>query len=703
MGRTSSCRGSGARRSKVLSSVRNKDGYWINTEVFRDAAKHFVAHNKRYTLEEPGSEQYISFWEQERERSLNGYEVGGARITGDHYFYLNYCPIQITQRKGKGAKKVTGLPNFWDGDFEYFWICDIARWGAEREFYESLSLSVNILNLSGNMHVILAKARQKGFTAKAASRGTRNFFHIPMSRSIFSIQESKYDKIMSEANNFVAHINKYTGWKKNMDYINRAGHKRASYKEFVGGTPVERGYLSEMRLVLLGENPEALRSITGELVVIDEGGQVIKLRQVVDSGLPGVNDGDLTIGQMVIQGTGGYRAEAIHQFSEFFYNAKNEQFLWIENDYDDDGIGTCGYFFGQQRNKAGYMDIHGNSDLIAAADSEHAKRDKLRHEPNGMDKVAALMAEYSLKPSEMFIKLGRSTLPTTLIKARIERVLTDKTIAAKWMPYILEDDGVGGIKAKIDLEGKTKPIRRMGEKTDPSTGKFGSVMIKERYEEGSPEGLYYIGCDPYAHDQGTSQGTIYVMKGSLEYSFNQDSCVAHYVGRPPRISQFNEILLKMCKLYHCLANFENMVGTVKSYFANKGVLIYLLPQPDQAIGEVHKKSKVQRGFGMHMTTELRKTGLEYSNDYLLEPRDGSEDIIINLDTIDDIGLLQEWLYYNDKDNFDRVDGFMIAMYHRRQRGIGLKFADAEEKKQTFLDMYYERRDVNRAANAVNFN
>ena len=77
--------------SKV-NSIRNKDGHWVNTEVFREEARHFEKYG--YYCPDPwGSPSWVNYWEQQLNRCTNGYEVGGARITGDHYFYLNFCPM----------------------------------------------------------------------------------------------------------------------------------------------------------------------------------------------------------------------------------------------------------------------------------------------------------------------------------------------------------------------------------------------------------------------------------------------------------------------------------------------------------------------------------------------------------------------------------------------------------------------------------
>jgi hypothetical protein len=72
--------------SKV-NSVRNKEGHWINVEVFREEARHFEKYG--YYCPDPwGSPSWQSYWEEQLKRTIHGYEVAGVKITGDHYFYL---------------------------------------------------------------------------------------------------------------------------------------------------------------------------------------------------------------------------------------------------------------------------------------------------------------------------------------------------------------------------------------------------------------------------------------------------------------------------------------------------------------------------------------------------------------------------------------------------------------------------------------
>lgn len=57
----------------------------------------------------------------------------GEWITGDMYFYLNYCPIiQSKVRKGtKQADRITAMPEVWEGIYLRFHYLDQARNGGK--------------------------------------------------------------------------------------------------------------------------------------------------------------------------------------------------------------------------------------------------------------------------------------------------------------------------------------------------------------------------------------------------------------------------------------------------------------------------------------------------------------------------------------------------------------------------------------------
>ena len=93
----------------VINPIRNSSQSYlkfINSAVFQEEGKHFLR-NGYYTNAPYGSKDYKDYWDIQEERVLNGYSVGSVRITGRHYFYLNFCLIKARPiDPNTGAEKI---------------------------------------------------------------------------------------------------------------------------------------------------------------------------------------------------------------------------------------------------------------------------------------------------------------------------------------------------------------------------------------------------------------------------------------------------------------------------------------------------------------------------------------------------------------------------------------------------------------------
>ena len=75
------------------------------TSEFRERAIYFNKH-KMYTDLPKGTSQYKEFWEEEDFRCRHGFTNSvGIRVTGIHYFYLNYVQIKAEDVE-TGRKKI---------------------------------------------------------------------------------------------------------------------------------------------------------------------------------------------------------------------------------------------------------------------------------------------------------------------------------------------------------------------------------------------------------------------------------------------------------------------------------------------------------------------------------------------------------------------------------------------------------------------
>lgn len=82
----------------------------------------------KYTNFPSGSRAYRIHWVEEMARCLDGYNVNGYRLTGDHYFFINYYVlpnVKTVQQAGAGRDKTTA--EFWAKHYEYFHYVDICE------------------------------------------------------------------------------------------------------------------------------------------------------------------------------------------------------------------------------------------------------------------------------------------------------------------------------------------------------------------------------------------------------------------------------------------------------------------------------------------------------------------------------------------------------------------------------------------------
>jgi len=163
---------------------------FVNTREFSCEAKNFLK-NGYYTNSPAGTYAYREYWDEQTRRCLEGFEVGGVRITGPHYFYLNFTQIKATVKTGKLERKVLTFPSFLDMDYYYFDECELAR--------------------ENGQGMIVAKARRKGFSYKNGALCVHQYNFFRDSTSIIGAYLNEYGgATMAMALEMINFMNKHT-------------------------------------------------------------------------------------------------------------------------------------------------------------------------------------------------------------------------------------------------------------------------------------------------------------------------------------------------------------------------------------------------------------------------------------------------------------------------------------------------------------
>ena len=701
-----------------VSYLKNKQGIFVNTDAFKETSNHWMKTGK-YCNELWGTPDWKDFWITEKKRIMFGYTLSGVTITGEHYNYINYCPIQKSEDLGGGiGRKVKGFPDFWDGDYNYFWIREIARNGIlknhpnltpkekvdiyymepvarEKELVrlvEELNLMYDILPsktvegirtdyLLGGHDVIVLKSRRKGFSFKNAAVGARNFQHMPTSYTMLMAYEKKYlypKGIFNMTMNYINFVNEHTAFRMPSDYVRKQDHIRNSYKTYEDGVEIEKGFMSEVQAISFKDNPQAgvgkdCLDILGEEV--GSWGTPGGLKDTVASMLPSVTDGDLRTGMMTLFGTANDISKGTVDFANMFENVEMHTFLPFRDIWNDPNK-VEGFFFPAQLNMISHYDSDGNSNLQTATSAELLIRRKKELAGASATLLNKRKREFPLNSAEALSSISFNDLPVEELKQRLTYVKKHSvnTVVGTPVTFYYED---GKIHAKLVLDGSHEPIHSY---FDLPENLDGCAVIYEPPSPLAQRGLYKIGYDPVEQENGTSLAAIIVYK-AVQFGAVTHSCiVAEYIGRfsdPDDIDLMAEML---ADYYNTQVMHENMFRSTITYFRRKGRLAKLAYQPNSVISASVKSSKVDRVYGCHMSTALKADGLKYIKTWLLTPVNYLEDgrIIRVLDTINSRRLLEELINYNNKGNFDLISALIMALFMVQEERLGKVHQNLDE-------------------------
>jgi len=718
--------------------IRDNNGKWIDSSVFTQEAIKFQK-NGYYTSAPMGTPDWFTYWEEQLHRCTYGYRVGDCKITGHHYMYLNFTQIQIVEtiEGSKASRKITQNPDFWDGDYDYFWSLEIAKNGlfgknsqardfsTDQEakdfiFYQEQleqienehnvnhpeyvkvkklrdELTSNVLYkriilrvkphpdyLNGGYHLIVGKSRRKGYSYKNGAICANVYNTVRKAEVIIGAHEKKflYPKgTMGMASDYLNFLNEHTGWAKSRDEVDKQDHKKASYITNVNGRKTIGGYKSEIFALSFKDNPDAARGKSATIMLLEEAGAFPNLKDAFAAILPALTAGSYITGQVIIFGTGGDMEKGTVDYADMFYNPEIYGILPFINIWDENAENsTCGFFHPVTWNMEGYYDKQGNSDVEGATKFEHKRRKNILEKSASSSTLQKHVQEFPFSPSEAFLTVSTNNFPVIELRNQLNKVIHEKLQLKKGTPVYLERKN-GNLTAKPDLKNKLEPVIHYKPKIDDISG---CPLIYEYPVDDPPKGLYKIGYDPYRQDlsEGVSLAAIYVYKATHTLAYKKNEIVAEYVGRPSEADDVNRYGSYLAELYNAEIMHENEVTHVKNYFRRYRLLHQLAVQPDAVISKNIKNSSVARIYGIHMNDQLKDAGEKYIKDWLLQIRDHDENgnPILNLETIYSVGLLEELIQYNRKGNFDRVMAFMMCMFQLQEDELGKEYGKEKNTK-----------------------
>ncbi len=645
---------------------------FTNSKEFKYLATEF---NKTgfYTHLQEGTEDYINFWKEVKNICIEGFtNSDGIRITGHHFFYLNFCRISGYDKTT--GKKTEMFPNFVDLDYEYFHMIEYCE--------------------KNQKCLIALKGRRQGWSYKAAAICAWEFTFFPGSSSIIGTFLSSFGlETMRMTIENLNWLNENTEFRKQRN-PDLKDNIIARYQYDAGGVKIWKGYKSSVRAISFKDNPTAAVGKSASKLILDEAGVFPNITDTYSFTEPLIKAGSLFSGVAVVFGSSSDMDTGSKYFYEMFTNPSKYNMLEFQD--EENPKLRVGYFSSAAKGREGLcmnktskwyrlpmIDENGNSNQEAAIDDIIHLRELAK---GGLDFKAhhGVITQFPLTWREGFLRDKSAVFSSIEMLEWLAKMETTPTLREDKKKIELFFDENGNIKSKLkpDLEDIINfPLGK-------EENKVGCIVTWMDPIENSSYGRYIAGCDPYDQDKADSTDSL----GSFfVYDRLSNQFVAEFTGRPERADDFYETCRRLCIYYNAKCLYENQLKGLKGYFEMKNSLHYLCEQP-QIIKDIVKNSKVSRGYGIHMNrgsggaTGIKDQCELYLRQWLYDERSNEENLpLMNLHSIRSIPLLKELIAYDRETNTDRVIAMMLCILQSKEMH---KLHINESTPKTLLEMDY---------------
>lgn len=664
-------------------------------DYFRPTAIHYQKYQRFTDLKPNGNpnSEYSRWAKEEARRCREGMirPSDGEWITGDYYYFLNYCPILqskndsetkneiegITQVKKKikrsGKRKSNRVPDFpkvWDGHYLKFHYIEQAR-------------------NNGNHGAELASRGKGKSYSGAAMLGKR--FELGESeevrREVQCVVTAYEKKYLSGANQILDMFKKYidfqalnTEWpSKKLVNSTQNLQWKMGYKDL--DTEAERGTLNSVIGITSKDDESKLRGSRGVLYLIEEFGTFPRLLGLYSTMRPSVEDGDEVFGMIYMYGTAGDNDSDFAAAQEIMYNPKGYNMYPLRNVYDKEGQGRqlFVYFFPGYMNRAGCYDINGNSDVTKALLEILKDRYIVKYNSSDVNAITKRISEIPITPQEAILKSRGSKFPITELNERLNQLDNNPTEFDDVYVGKLVTNAAGEIEftPTNDL-----PIRDFPLRDNKNAGAIEIYKLPEKGPSGRVmDDRYIIGHDPVDDDEANTSS----LTSTFVFDLYTDRIVAEYTGRNTYADDNFEVVRKLCLFYNAKCLYENNKKGLYAYFKQMNCTYLLADTPEYLKDEdkiktigIGNKSK-----GVNATAAVNNYANDLIRDWLLKPytqlktlpvkrEDGREEMKefevteFSLYTLRNRALIKELMLFSPDGNFDRIRALGMVMLYRQQ-------------------------------------
>ena len=639
-------------------------------DYFRPSAIHFQKYGC-YTKLRPNpnpNSEYGKWIRNEIKRSWYGYvrPSDGEWITGDYYYYLNYCPIQLIKKLPNGQSvRTVDFPRVWDGQYlvsHYLYkarlhghhASELASRGKGKSFFGA-SLLAKRFKLGENQQV-----REKVQSVVTAS--DKKYIYGP-------------NQILNMFKYYIDFQSQHTQFPRQL--LTDSAQLlmwESGFKDKETG--IRKGSQNAVIGVTTGVNQDKLNGSRGVLYLIEEAGIFSDLGSLYQMIRPSVEDGKDVYGLIFAYGTAGDENSNFVDLQEMMYNPDGYNMEKNLNVWDKEGQGRkwFTFFYPAYLNRANCMDENGNSNVTKALLEICQDRYIVKYNSTDINAITKRISQYPITPQEAIIRAHSTIFPITELNERLNQIDNN--------PNFYNDTYVGNLVFNGNREvefviSNDKPIRDFPTKDNKITGAIEIYTLPEKDSNGKiPNERYIAGADPYDDDASNtmSLGSFFVLDTWT------DTIVMEYTGRPPFANDYFEICRKGCLFYNAKLMYENNKKGIFAYFSmmNSSYLLATTPEylkDKQLIKDIGYGNKA---CGINATVAIKGYGYQKIREWLLQPYTKIEkdaegnDIEIqqaNLYRLKNRALIKELILWNPDINVDRIMAMVQLILYREEKMI----------------------------------
>lgn len=651
-------------------------------DYFRPTAIHYQKYGTLTNLRpnaNPNSE-FGKWIREEVRRSHEGYirESDGEWVTGDMYFFINYCPILLSKVvEGKKALRVWDFPEVWEGHYYKFHYIEQARTNGHH--------GAELASRSKGKSFSLASMIAKRFILGETRETTRE---VKCLATAYQKEYLTKDGLLTKFQSYIDFCAQNTQFpSKKLKASLQDMQWKMGYVDLDTGT--QKGTLNEVLGVSSKDDESKLRGKRGVLIAIEEFGSFPNLLGLYGTLRPSVEEGDIVYGLIYMQGTAGDDDSDFASAQEIMYNPLGYNMQANPNVYDKEGQGRNKfvYFFPGYLNRKGCYDSNGNSDVTKAILEILVNRYTVKYNSTDINAITKTISEVPITPQEAILRTKGNIFPVTALNERLNQLDNN--------PNEYSDVYVGTLEFannKVEFRPTNDiPIREFPTKDNKVEGAIEIFEMPQEVHGSIPQERYIVSLDNYENDASNtmSLGSMFVL------DLWTDRIVAEYTGRPMFADDLNEIARKMALFYNARIMYENNKKNTFAYFSKMNCL-YLLADTPEYLKQRQLIKNVSYGNtakGITASVPIKNYGFTLIRDWLLKPvttiiRQDGEDVettVPNLHFLRNRALIKELILFNPDINVDRIMSLVQLMLYREEKMILYQGDVSKSKDRTPAD------------------